>query len=311
MGAAILYYLVIKPLSLLPLKVLHGISYFLYLIVYKVMGYRTKVVRSNLTRAFPEKSEKEINAIMDSFFLHLCDLIVEAIKGFSISEDQVKKRMKFRNIEVVDQFKSNNKHLVMVGGHYGNWELFALAISDASKYIPLALYTPMANKFFNEKFLESRGKYGLKLLSIKEIRQKLDHIMEEQYMVIFGSDQSPRKSQRAYWTNFLGIESGVQFGTEKVAKEFNSGVVFANIYKVKRGYYEVECSLICEEAAATEYGYITEMHTKLLEKVIHQQPEYWLWSHKRWKHSRPSDVQVLDKFTLNELPKSNLLKNLK
>jgi len=303
MGAALLYYLLIKPLSLLPIPILHGLSFLVYLVVYKIMGYRTKVVHANLKGSFPEKSEKEIKSIMDKFYLHLCDLIVEAIKGFSISDKVVKKRMKFRNIEVVDQFKAQGKHVVMAGGHYGNWELFALAISDASQYIPLALYTPMASKFFNQKFLMSRGKYGLQLLSIKEIRSNFEKLMAEQYMVIFGTDQSPRKSQRAYWTNFLNQPTGVQFGAEKFAVEYDAAVVFANIYKVKRGYYEVECSLICESAKQTEYGYISEMHTKLLEDVVRKQPEYWLWSHKRWKHSPSEDVEIVDRFKLSDLPK--------
>jgi len=302
MGAALLYYLLIKPLSLLPMSILHGLSYLVYLLVYKTFGYRTKVVGSNLRLSFPEKNEGEIKKIMNVFYLHLCDLIVEAIKGFSISEKEVQKRMKFRNIEVVDQFKEEGKNLVLAGGHYGNWELFALAISKASAYTPLALYTPMANQFFNQKFLETRGKYGLALLSIKEIRSKLEDIINQQYMVIFGADQSPRKSQKAYWTNFLNQETGVQFGSEKFAKEFKAAVVFANIYKVKRGFYEVEYTLICRDAEEMEYGYITEMHTKLLEKVIKKQPEYWLWSHKRWKHKRPAEMELLNKFSLGNLP---------
>lgn len=304
MGAALLFYLIIKPLSLLPTPILHGISYFIYLLVYRLFGYRTKVVKSNLKGAFPDKSEAEIKKLMSKFYLHLCDIIVESIKGFSISIEEVRKRMVFSNIELVDQFKKAGKQVVMVGGHYGNWELFALGISDASEYTPIALYTPLANKFFNEKFLSSRGKYGLLLLSIKEIRSRLADLTTDPKMVIFGADQSPRKSQKAYWTNFLGKETGVQFGAEKIAKEFDAVVVFANIYKRKRGYYEVVCSLICENATQTDYGYVTEMHTKLLEKVIIEQPEYWLWSHKRWKHSRPEDVALLDQYTLEQLPKN-------
>ncbi|MAY84511.1 MAG: lauroyl acyltransferase [Flavobacteriales bacterium] len=302
MGAALLYYLLIKPLSLLPLGVLHGLSYLVYLIVYKLLGYRTKVVHSNLKGSFPEKSESEIKSIMNKFYLHLCDLIVESVKGFSISHKAVKKRMKFKNMDIVDRLHKQGKHMVVAGGHYGNWELFALAIGDATAYSPLALYTPLASDFFNKKFLKSRGKYGLKLLSVKEIRSKLSELMEEQYMVIFGTDQSPRKSQRAYWTKFLNQTTGVQYGAEKIALEFDAAVTFFNIYKVKRGYYEVDCQLICESAKETEYGYITEMHTKLLEAVVRKQPEFWLWSHKRWKHSPPEDVEVLDNFKLSNLP---------
>ena len=304
MGAALLYYLFIKPLSLLPMWILHVKSYTLYLIVYKLIGYRKKVVYDNLNRSFPEKSNKEIKKIMDAFFLHLCDLIMEAIKGFSMSEAEVNKRMKFTNIELINSHCKEGKHAMAVGGHYGNWEMFALAIGKATDYNPLALYTPMTNEFFNKKFKESRGKYGLEMLSVSDIRNKINSFLKDPYLVIFGADQSPRKNQRAYWTNFLNQETGVQYGAEKFAKEFKAAVFFFNIYKVKRGYYEVDIQMICANAEETEYGYVTEMHTKLLEKVVKEQPEYWLWSHKRWKHSKPEDEQLFDEFSLKDLPKN-------
>lgn len=289
MGSKLLFYLVILPISKLPFWVLYLISDFLYLIIFRLLGYRKKVVVGNIERSFPEKSKKEIEAITAKFYAHLCDLIVESIKAFTISKEKAQKRMVDRNIEVVNQYKKQGKHVVLVGGHYGNWELFAITIGIALDYHTIALYTPLKDRFMNEKITSSRSKYGLEMLSIKNIKDRLSLKNGELYTIIFGADQSPRKTQKAYWMKFLNQETGVQFGTEKFAKEYDAIVVFANIYKVKRGYYEVGYELICEDAKAQAPGYITETHTRKLEQIIQKEPAYWLWSHKRWKHSRPSD----------------------
>ena len=290
MGSKLLYYLFILPISKLPFGVLYLLSDFFYFILYKVIGYRTKVVRQNLSNSFPEKSEQEIKAIESKFYAHLCDLIVESLKAFSISKKEVKKRMVNRNPELINQFYGKGKHVVMVGGHYGNWELYGIEIGMDLKHKATALFTPLKNKFFNDKIRKSRSKYGLAMLPITGVKKRLETEKENLFAIIFASDQSPRKSQRAYWLNFLNQETGVQFGAEKLAKEYDATVVFGNIYKVKRGFYEVEYQLICESANDTKYGFITTTHTKMLEQDIINCPEYWLWSHKRWKHKRPEGV---------------------
>ncbi len=289
MGSKLLFYLVILPISKLPFGMLYLISDFLYLILYKIIGYRTKVVRSNLENSFPDKTSSEIKKIEAKFYSHLCDLVVESLKAFSISLDEAKERMKDRNIEVVNQYYKQGRQVVLVGGHYGNWELFAITIGATTEHKALALYTPLKNEFINDKITKSRSKYGLGMLSIKEIKSKLTEINSDLYATIFGADQSPRKSQRAYWVKFLNQETGIQFGTEKFAKEFNAVVIFTNIYKVKRGYYELQYDVITEQPNEEEFGYISKTHTEMLEKVIQEQPEFWLWSHKRWKHKRPED----------------------
>ena len=287
MGSKLLFYIVILPISKLPFWMLYLLSDFLYFVLYRIIGYRTKVVRQNLSNSFPEKSEKEILAIEAKFYSHLCDLVVESLKAFSISLEDAKTRMKDRNIEVVNQHFKQGRQVVLVWGHYGNWELFAITIGATTAHKTLALYTPLKNKFINEKITESRSKYGLGMLSITEIKSKLNDINSDLYAIIFGADQSPRKSQRAYWMKFLNQETGIQFGTEKFAKEFNAVVIFTNIYKVKRGYYELQYDVITEQPNEEAVGFISKTHTKMLENVIQQQPEYWLWSHKRWKHKRP------------------------
>nr|WKN37385.1 lysophospholipid acyltransferase family protein [Tunicatimonas sp. TK19036] len=281
------YYLLILPLSRLPFFLLYLISDFLFLVLYYLFPYRRKVVFTNLKNSFPEKTTQQLVEIERKFYRHLCDLIVESLKAFTISKEQARKRMKHINPEVLNRFFDEGKNVVMVGGHYCNWELFAVTIDQEIKHQSVALYTSFKNKFLNQKMLESRSRFGLKMLPFQDIKQRLSECNACPSVTIFGADQSPRKSQRAYWMEFLNQDTGVQYGTEKFARDYDMPVVQGNIYKVKRGYYEVVYTLLTEHPCQTEYGEITTMYTRFLEKVIQKQPEYWLWSHKRWKHKRP------------------------
>ena len=285
----LLYYGVILPISVLPMWILYRVSDVLYLVVYHIVAYRTKVVRQNLAQSFPEYSLTEIKKIERTFYRHLCDLIVESLKTFTISESLATRKMQHKNTAIFKQLHNKGKAVALVGGHYNNWELFAATISQQIPHAAIALYTPLKNRFFDEKMKATRSKFGLQLLSIHEVKKALAHHQSELQTVIFGADQSPRKSQRAYWMTFLNQETGVQFGTEKLARANNLAVVYGRIHKIKRGKYEVDYELICEHAAEQEEGYITQKHTKLLEKDIRNAPAYWLWTHKRWKHKRPVD----------------------
>lgn len=280
----LLYYMLLVPISHLPFFVLYGISNVLYIILYRVVGYRKAVVRKNLTHSFPEKSVEEIRKIEKGFYRHLCDIIVESVKNFTISETTAKKRMKMANPELVDHYFNEGKSVILVGGHYNNWELFALAIPGQIKQTPLALYSPLKNKFWNEKIIDSRSKYGLHMLRIDPIIQKIKTNKEEQFAVIFGSDQSPRKSQLAHFTSFLNQETAVAYGVERMAREFDIPVISGSNVKVSRGHYKVIYTLISDDHNKFKEGEITAAFTKRLEKDILDAPQYWLWSHKRWKH---------------------------
>lgn len=281
----LLYYLVLMPLSRLPYWVLYRISGFLYLMIYHVVGYRKKVVRMNINNSFPEMSEKERNEVERKFFKHLCDLVVESMKAFTITKKEIEKRVEHRNPEIVEQFFDKGKHVTMVGGHYGNWELYAVSVAMHMSYQPIALFTPLQNKFMNDKIKVSRSKYGLWLLRYQEIRTAIKN-SNQQVAVIFAADQCPRLSQHPQWMEFLNQETGVQFGTEKFARDYNTPVIYGVINKVKRGYYEVVYQVICENPAELPVGEITEIHTRLLEEDIKREPAYWLWSHKRWKRKK-------------------------
>jgi KDO2-lipid IV(A) lauroyltransferase len=253
-----------------------------------VIGYRKKVVFNNLKASFPKKSELELDSIMKKFYSHLCDVIVESIKGFTISEKQLRKRLIIRNPNLINELANNNQSVILVGGHINNWEICAQAVPFYSTHECVAIFKPLSNKFFNAKITNSREKYGLILAPMKETRLMFNQ-NEIPRAIIFGSDQSPSNPSNAYWMDFLNQETGVLFGTEKYAKEYNWPVVYVRIFKMKRGYYEVEYELITDNPQLSSHGEITESFTKMIEKDILSTPQYWLWSHKRWKHKKPKN----------------------
>jgi len=281
----IFYYLLILPISLLPYPLLYLISDFLFLMMYRLIGYRKKVVFANLKNSFPNKSDQELKAIMANFYRHLCDIIMESMKGFTVSEKQLRKRLVIKNPEFSNYFADKGQSIIFVGGHYNNWEICAQAFSMYSNHVCIGIYKPLSNQFINDKIYTSRSKYGMNLVSMKQTKKSFEECGKPK-AIVFGSDQNPSNPKRAHWVNFLNQDTAVLFGVEKYAKDYNWPVVFVSISKVKRGHYEVEYSLITDKPIEQPHGKITEDFTKRLEQDIINQPQYWLWSHKRWKHKR-------------------------
>lgn len=289
----ILFYLIILPLSYLPFSILYALSDLLYFFVYRIAGYRRSVVHTNLKNSFPDKSEIEIVRIEKEFFHHFCDLIVESMKAFTISEGQAQRRFKSLNPELPDKYFDQGKNIAICAGHYGNWELFAVTLNKQIKHKPVALYTTLTNKFFNKKIAQSRSKYGLKLLSIKEFQTSgIKHFANDLTATIFLSDQSPRRSQKPYWVEFLNQETAVQFGIEKFSMKYKAPVIFGEVQRIRRGYYGLRFHLICDDPDSMPVGTITEKHTKMLESIVQKKPAYWLWSHKRWKLKKPAEENL-------------------
>ena len=279
------YYLLILPVSLLPYPLLYLISDIVYLIMYRVIGYRKEVVFTNLKNSFPDKSEQELKQIMSGFYRHLSDITMESIKGFTISEKQLRKRLVIKNPEFSNYFADKGKSIIFVGGHYNNWEICAQAFAMYSNHKCIGIYKPLSNAFINDKIYTSRSKYGMHLISMMQTKKSFEEVTQAK-AIVFGSDQNPANPKRAHWVNFLNQDTGVLFGVERYAKEYDWPVVFVSISKVKRGHYEVEYSLITDKPTDQPHGKITEDFTKRLEQDIINQPQYWLWSHKRWKHKR-------------------------
>ena len=283
----IIYYFIIKPLSLLPLRILYLCSDLLYYIIYYLIGYRKKVVFTNLTRSFPDKSKQEIKTIAREFYHHLCDLIVESVRLFSMSKNELLARCKVANPELLDSFYDQGRSVIIVAGHYDNWEMFAHSCNLLMKHQAVGIYTPLSNPFFEKKFSASRNRFQVVLLPKANVKEYFASQQDQLKAVVFGTDQSPSlASKRVYWTNFLNQDTAVMYGSEKYAREYNYPVIFARVTRVRRGYFKIAFEILEENPATSGYGSITEGHTRLLEQQIIEKPEYWLWTHKRWKRKR-------------------------
>jgi KDO2-lipid IV(A) lauroyltransferase len=278
--------LFIIPISLLPFPLLYLLSDFLFFIFYSLLGYRKKIVVSNITNSFPEKSKQEVNEITKLFYKHFCDVIVESLKSFTISDAQISKRMILKNPELLNSYYDKKQSVILAGGHYNNWEWIAVALDKQMKHQSIAIYKTLSNKFFDEKMRSTRGKFGLLMVSTKLVAETFSKFKNELTATIFAIDQSPSNPKKCYWMNFLNQDTPVLFGTEKFSKDYNQPVLFGTITKVKRGFYQIEFQTVTDNPTNTAHGYITETTTKLLEAEIIKAPQYWLWTHRRWKHKR-------------------------
>jgi Kdo2-lipid IVA lauroyltransferase/acyltransferase len=282
------YYGVIIPISLLPYPVLYRLSDSLYYVIYYFVGYRRKVVVQNIKNSFPKKTNAEQVEIAKKYYRHFCDLALESLKIFTITEREVQDRMVLKNPEVINKYFDEKKSVILAGGHFNNWELFAVAIASVIKHEAIAIYKPFTSKYFDEKMRHTRGKYGLQMISTKNVKDFFLANRTRLTATIFGCDQSPPFADKCHWMTFLNQDTGVLFGVEKYAKEYDYPVVFVRINKEKRGYYSFEFEDVGDQPTQTSHGEITEKVTRMLESDILEKPEFWLWSHKRWKHKRPA-----------------------
>lgn len=289
MMSAALYWLVMKPISLLPYRALYVISDVFFVALYSIIGYRKKVVRGNLTRSFPEKNLSEIQSIERAFYRHFCDVVVESLKNFSVRGSQLNARFDHHNTEVLDALHAEGRSAILAGGHYANWEMWALSAPAHFKHRLMAIYKRLSNPYFDQKMRETRGKFGLELVSTKETSEWLRANQNDLTFSVFAIDQSPSNPRKAHWIQFLGQDTACLFGTEKYAREYNLAVVFGHLKKIGRGKYAIEYELVTKEPRSMAHGQLTSQLQMLLEADIRKEPRYWLWSHKRWKHKRPTD----------------------
>jgi len=288
--AAFFYYVFLIPLSYLPFGALYAISDGLSWLILSAIGYRKKDVLLHLHNAFPEKEEAEISDIAKRFYAHLCDLLVESVKLFTLSTDEAQKRFVCRNPEVINSLARQGRSVIIAAGHYNNFELAATVIDTLIEHHCIGLYKPLHNRFFDQKIRKSRSRMGSGLVSKPELKAFLDNDLKQQtrpVAILFAMDQSPSDPAKAHWMTFLNQDTGVQFGTEKYAKDYDLAVVYGRIFKEKRGFYSFEFEIVSDSPTTTPKGEITEQMTRLLEADIRRAPEFWLWSHRRWKHQRP------------------------
>jgi KDO2-lipid IV(A) lauroyltransferase len=283
-----LFYGINWIVTLLSLPVLYIISDFLFLLLYYFPSYRKKVVATNLKNSFPFKTEEELKCIEKKFYRHLADSFVETFKLTHMSKAQLMRRYTISNLEILDKLFEEKRDTIAVLGHYNNWEWLVL-FPLYTKYKFVTLYKPLQNKYFNRFINKHRSKYGIVLtpmaLIIREIINNRKNNINTLSAII--TDQTPIKSEIKYWTTFLNQDTPVHLGTEKIASKYDMAIVFFNIQKIKRGYYNLNIELLFDHTAGLPDYLITERHVKRLEEIIIEKPEYWLWSHRRWKHKRP------------------------
>ena len=289
------YYIFVLPLSHLPLGILYVFTDFLYLILVTTGVYRKSTIEENIQRSFPNLSPKERNKIKRKFYLHFTDLLAEGIKNLSISEKELKKRFKVVNPELMQELYDRKRNVLLVSGHYNNWEWLITAQNFLFPHKAIGIGMPLSSKFWDKQINSRRERYGMKVVNAKNYKQELNSNPETLKAVLVLSDQSPGDALKSYWMDFLNQSTPVLFGAEMMAHKLDYSVVFFATRKVKRGYYKMELSLVAEKPSNTVWGQITESHTKKLEKEIIDQPAYWLWSHKRWKRQQPENLAVLKK----------------
>jgi len=280
-------------LSHLPFWFIYGLSDFLYVLIRYVFKYRKKVIFNNLRNSFPEKSEKEIIKTAGKFYRHFCDMSLETIKLYSMSEKQIDKRIQFNYPKIIDDYFVQGKSIIIFGMHYNNWE-WSSAGQRKGIHQLLMIYNPIrGNQAFEKYILHLRGKWGGKSIPVHQSARLAIQFtkMEKPTALWLAADQTPPASSQ-FWTIFLNQEAPFFSGPEKIAYRSDQPVFFHHTRKVKRGRYEVDFIPLFEHPGKIESKDILLAYIRKMEEIIREKPEYYLWSHRRWKHKRPMDIPL-------------------
>jgi KDO2-lipid IV(A) lauroyltransferase len=283
----ILYYFLLLPFSKLPPGILYGLADALHFLVYQIAGYRKKVVLANLSRAFPSWDNHRIKVVAGKFYRHLADLLVENICSWSMDATAARQHLQVVNPELLDRYHDQGKSVIIVIGHYNNWEWIAAMLPLWVKHRTIALYAPLSNRFFEKKLKAARSRFGTELIPKGDaVRFFADNKTRPPFAIVFAADQSPTFSKQVHWTTFLHQETAVMLGAERFGQRYDYPVVFGYAEKTGRGRYILRFELVAEHPAQSPNGEVTERHTRMLEDQILAAPQYWLWTHRRWKRRR-------------------------
>jgi KDO2-lipid IV(A) lauroyltransferase len=284
-------------ISRLPFWLFYKISDLVFILVYHIIGYRKKIVTENLELVFPEKSSEEINTITRKFYRHMCDMFLEMIKSISISNNQLKQRFTFTNLEEIERIRKMDKSIIVMCGHYASYEWANSIQLYGIDYKGFGIYKKIKNKYFDKLAKDIRARFDAELISSREtitkiIRNQREGIPGIYFMV---ADQSPKLSNAKFWTEFMGSTVPVFMGAEKLAAKLDIAVVYLQVEKLKRGYYQATFITISDNPKEEPAFKITGSYLTELEKQIRKAPEYYLWTHKRWKHRNapiPKDAVI-------------------
>lgn len=281
----ILAYPLLWLISILPFRIFYWLSDFVYFIIYHIVGYRKKVVRENLTMTLPHLNDAERKKIEKKFYQHMCDMFLETIKTMSISPEEMEKRFQVTNIELVQDYAKKGKSVILVASHYASYE-WLLTINPKLGFQGIAIYKRIANRYFDKLIREIRSKYNTELIETRQAIPTMAQNQREGKLSLYGlaSDQSPKLDRIFHSMKFMGIEVPVHTGAEMLAKKYDLSVIMVKVKKVKRGYYEATFLTIADNPNEYKNFDVTEKYLREVEKQIYEAPEYYLWTHKRWKH---------------------------
>lgn len=285
----LIIYLIIYPIlllvSILPFRIIYIISDIVYFFVYRVFGYRKKVVRENLALALPHLSQKERLVIEKKSYKHLCDMFLEMIKTISISRKEMDRRFVFKNLDVYNSLEKDGKSIALLCSHYASYE-WVVSMNSKISYKGYGIYKKINNKYFDSLARRIRSKFDAELIPINKTAEVIAHNYSNKIKSLYGfvSDQSPQLKTKNYWHDFMGIEVPVYVGVELLSKKFDMNVVFLKVSKVKRGFYEAELEVLSTNIKEIPDFEIMNIFLKKVEQQILEAPEYYLWTHRRWKH---------------------------
>ena len=283
------------------------LSDILYLIAYHLVGYRRKVVRRNLAAAFPERDEKERLKIERRYYRHLCDLLIEGLYNLFASPRSIMKRYHVVNRDLVNQYYEQGRTVVLMSAHYNNWEYMVTSLNMQLFHHGIGVGKPLSNKRLEPWVFRRRTRFGTEVVYPDTVRQVVDfydkHHVPCALMML--SDQSPAHPDKSYWTTFLHQEAAFLYGAENFARRYNYPVLYYRVDKPRRGRYTVTFSLLCDNPQAVPQYTVEERYIRTLESDIAARPEFWLWSHRRWKLTRP-ETAVLHPAAMPDGPQETI-----
>jgi len=287
---AVVYYLsfpLLWIISRLPFSLFYYFSDLVCFLLYKIVGYRKSVVRSNLKRAFPKMQPDQLQSIEKQFYSHLCDLFLEIIKSMGMRKEEMLERFQVKNIEVLKTFEQQNRSIFLICGHYASWE-WMMSLGYHIKHKGYGIYRPISNPYFDALIKRIRSRHDAYMIPQKQSVSIIKNKEAAGELGIYGfaSDQSPRPKPLTYWRSFLGVHVPVYTGAERLAVELDIPVVFAKIKRVKRGFYEVEFKTLTDQPKSMKKNEITALFTTWLEAQIKEDPSQYFWTHKRFKYAK-------------------------
>lgn len=294
----LLVYLITYPvlwiISRLPYRLFYLLSDALFVLLYYIVGYRKKVVWENLKLVFPEKGDAEIHRLRFKFYEHMCDMFLELVKTMSMTPDQVRKHYVVSNIELLQEIE-REKSVLIVCGHYANWE-WNTSINLYVKSKGYAIYQKIQNPYFEKLVKRIRSKWNTNPITQRETVKTVIRNEQLGIRAMYGmvSDQSPMAQLAQFWGKFMGITVPVYTGPENLARKLDLAVVFGKVSKLKRGYYSMELIPITRRGKETAEHEITNRFLDLLEMQIREAPQYYLWTHRRWKHRDKAPVKEVE-----------------